>query len=90
MCTFGTTNRGAIDNIPLIRKVLSEKKESLREGQLEFSIHLDAAIYGPLINAVTPYKDWGIPQIVNTISISMHKFLGAPTVFGIFLSNKDF
>jgi len=47
-------------------------------------------MYGPIISLLSPYKDWNIPSLVDTISISAYKLLGTPYPFGILLTNEAY
>ncbi|MDB6081314.1 MAG: hdc [Chlamydiia bacterium] len=78
----GTTMKGAICDIPKLERILKER------GIKDVYIHCDAALFGIML----PYMD-GAPQInftapIDSISISGHKFLGAPMPCGIVLCKK--
>lgn len=67
----GTTQTGAIDNLPKIRSLLVEKVPT------HFSIHLDAALMGavlPIVNPFGPDMDYFNDMEVKTVAISGHKF----------------
>lgn len=79
--TWGTTKEGAIDPVKEITRLLKE------EGT-EYYCHLDAALYGgigktqisaPIINDLKSLN-------VNSVSVSLHKFLGASRANGILIS----
>mmetsp|Transcript_32107 Transcript_32107/g.53718 ORF Transcript_32107/g.53718 Transcript_32107/m.53718 type:complete len:600 (+) Transcript_32107:170-1969(+) len=86
---FGTTQTGALDDLPAVYKILVEKVES--RGVM-FSIHVDAALMGAVIPCTDPFgkvnyfKDFN----VNTIAISGHKFFGSVTICGICLTTDSF
>lgn len=84
--TIGTTFKGAIDN----RKAIGEFFATC--GLPAHYVHLDAALFGGYL----PYlKGEGVPQIFfdeipyDSISVSGHKFFGAPVPIGIFLMQKE-
>lgn len=79
--TWGTTKEGAIDPVKEITRLLKE------EGT-EYYCHLDAALYGgigktqisaPIISDLKSLN-------VNSVSVSLHKFLGASRANGILIS----
>jgi len=87
----GTTQTGAIDDIPSMKKILDEEVKA--KGN-DYFIHLDAASIGAVLPLLQPFG----PQITNyfddlgisTIAISAHKFFGSITVCGILLTTKEF
>ena len=81
LLTWGTTKTGAIDNVAEISKRLNDLK-------IEHYIHLDAAMYGGI-----PKNQKNAPVIPNldelgidSISVSLHKYLGAQSVNSIVLA----
>jgi len=42
------------------------------------------------MNIFSPYKEWRVPELVDSISISLYKILGIPHPFGIVLTNEDY
>jgi len=42
------------------------------------------------MNIFSPYKEWRVPELVDSISISLYKLLGIPHPFGILLTNEDY
>lgn len=79
--TWGTTKEGAIDDVKTIT-------DYLIENGVEYYCHLDAALYGGIgksqISApvITDLKGLN----VDSISVSLHKFLGAFRANGILIS----
>lgn len=81
--TFGTTKKGAVDDIYLIKKVLNELK-------IPHYIHVDAALYGGI-----PIKQNNAPKLafskldIDSISVSLHKYLGINRTNGVLLTKKS-
>ncbi|EIJ41099.1 PLP-dependent enzyme, glutamate decarboxylase [Beggiatoa alba B18LD] len=79
LLNIGTTMKGAIDNLEMVLSILQAK------GIQDFYIHCDAALFGmtlPFIPQAT-YPTFRYP--IQSLSISGHKFLGAPMPCGIVL-----
>lgn len=92
--TIGTTETGAIDNLPEIYKTL---EKFLEPRSIEYSIHLDAALTGAVLPLLKkPFgkpleKNLNVFQFgVKTIAISGHKFFGSNTICGVCLTNKAY
>lgn len=82
LLTWGTTKTGAIDNV-------EEIKKRLMELRIPHYIHLDAAFYGgiPKNQEEAPILD--LSKLgVDSVSVSLHKYLGNPKVNGVIISNK--
>lgn len=79
--TWGTTCAGATDNVVSI-------SNWLRENNIPHYIHLDSALYGgiPKNQLDAPLLPENISDYVDSISISMHKYIGLSKVNGILLS----
>jgi histidine decarboxylase len=81
---FGTTMKGAIDNIEHIIGI-TEKLN------IRFYIHCDAALGGMLL----PFME-GAPKIsfqdypIGSIAVSGHKFIGSPIPYGIVLTRTEY
>ncbi|MBL8159550.1 histidine decarboxylase [Candidatus Saccharibacteria bacterium] len=80
---IGTTVTGAIDDVDKIVEIL--KRNNIKN----FYIHCDAALSGMLL----PFMD-DAPQIsfekpIGSVSISGHKFIGAPYPCGIVVARKE-
>eukprot|EP00977_Amphora_coffeiformis_P015462 scaffold4511_cov171-Amphora_coffeaeformis.AAC.28 len=88
----GTTQTGAIDDLPTIHRLLVEKVKSRPAGGY-FSIHMDAALMGavlPIINPFGPNVDYFKDLGVKTITISGHKFFGSVSICGLLLTTEFF
>ena len=86
---FGTTIRGAKDDLPKVHEILTAKKEEVGEERMDFAIHMDGAFYGPLLNLISPYKEWKASRLFDTLSISLYKLIGAPYPSGVCLIELD-
>ena len=78
---WGTTCKGAIDDVKYITKFLIK-------NNIKYYCHLDAALYGGI-----PHNQLKAPVLknikklnINSIAISLHKFLGTSRVNGLLLS----
>jgi histidine decarboxylase len=83
----GTTQTGAIDNLPKIRSLLADKVTT------HFSIHLDAALMGavlPIVNPFGPDVEYFNDMDIKTMAISGHKFFGSVTICGLLLTTSSF
>ena len=80
---FGTTKMGAVDDIKVI-------KEYLVKQNIPHYIHVDAALYGGIgANQVnSPYIDFHDLNI-DSISISLHKYLGLHECKGVVLAKRE-
>lgn len=78
--TIGTTNRGASDNLPGVRRSLAATKARGTH------LHADAA-FGGLLAALAPRPiPWGFADGADSIAISGHKMIGCPVPCGIVLA----
>jgi histidine decarboxylase len=86
--TLGTTQTGAMDDLPRIYDLLLEKVQ--RRGQ-SFAIHVDAALMGACLPIRKPFGDVNLFQDfgVNTMAISGHKFFGSVTICGLCLAKSS-
>lgn len=85
LLTWGTTKEGAIDAVKEITDYLTQNK-------IEFYCHLDAALFGgisgnqnsaPTVNNLKELS-------VDSISVSLHKYLGASRANGVLIAlSKD-
>ncbi len=81
--TLGTTFHGAIESPQPVLELLE------RRHCREVHLHVDAALYGPMlcwIPGALPF-DFRLP--IHTLSFSGHKFLGAPIPCGLVLSHRE-
>ena len=79
----GTTVRGAVDDLDAVLLELS--KAGLSEEQ--FFIHCDGALFGlmmPFVRAAAPLVTFKKP--IGSISVSGHKFIGAPMPCGVVMT----
>lgn len=81
--TVGTTFHGAIEAPEPILDILESR------GCMEFHLHIDAALYGPMLPFIdgAPCFDFSLP--INSLSFSGHKFMGAPIPCGVVLCDKE-
>ncbi len=79
--TYGTTVKGAVDPVKRITERLTEKG-------IKYYCHLDAALYGGIAsNMKNAPKVGHISGLkIDSLSVSLHKFLGASRVNGILLA----
>ena len=80
--TWGTTKFGSCDDIWQIINMLK------KEGR-EYYIHVDAALYGGIPNNQTEAPILEINgEEINSISVSLHKYIGVPFVKSVLLSTR--
>jgi histidine decarboxylase len=79
--TWGTTCRGAIDEVKRIT-------DGLRERGIEYYCHLDAAHFGGIAKNQknAPYVEGLCELGVDSVAVSMHKFMGTARVNGVLLA----
>lgn len=81
--TWGTTKEGAIDDV-------KEITDYLKNEGIEYYCHLDAALFGGIdkrqLNA--PSITDVLSLNVDSVSVSLHKYLGASRANGILISLK--
>lgn len=79
--TWGTTCRGAVDEVKRIT-------DGLRERGIEYYCHLDAAHFGGIAKNQknAPYVENLSSLGVDSIAVSMHKFMGTARVNGVLLA----
>ncbi len=81
LLNWGTTCKGAIDDVHGIVSYLNEKG-------ITYYCHVDAALYGGIANnqenapAIRDIKSWGI----DSVSVSLYKYIGAARINGVVLS----
>lgn len=83
MLTHGTTQYGACDNV-------DEIVAFLKKNKIPYYIHLDAALYGGIPNNQTgaPIFTDGKARGINSICVSLHKYLGFPAVKSVFVATQ--
>ena len=79
LATIGTTGRGAIDDVPGIRRIASEV------GAGEVFVHADAAFGGPLAEFGRPRRPWSFADGADSVSVSGHKMVGSPVPSSVVL-----
>ena len=83
---FGTTEMGSCDDIEYILNVL-------RKNKIPYYIHVDAALYGGIPNNQRKSPSQKLKNIVelevDSISISLHKYIGLPKTNGILLAKNN-
>ncbi len=79
---IGTTMREAVDDIPKIQSLLADLAIP------SSYIHCDAALSGMTLPFMEDAPHFDFRNKVDSISISGHKFIGAPIPCGIVLANK--
>ena len=79
--TWGTTCRGAIDEVKMIT-------DGLKKLGIEYYCHLDAAHFGGIAKNQenAPYVENLSELGVDSIAVSMHKFMGTARVNGVLLA----
>ena len=79
--TWGTTCRGAVDEVKRIT-------DGLKERGIEYYCHLDAAHFGGIAKNQTdaPKVENPAELGVDSIAVSMHKFMGTARVNGVLLA----
>ncbi len=84
LLTWGTTEMGAIDNIEKIINILKIKK-------IPYYIHLDAAFYGGIPKNQDKAPIINIKSLnIDSISVSLHKFIGSSLTNGVVIWKKSF
>lgn len=83
VATIGTTSRGAVDDLPGLRRALA------KGGVSGSHLHVDAA-FGGLFAALAPRPaPWGFADGADSIAISGHKMIGCPIPCGIALARPQ-
>ncbi|MCC6123388.1 MAG: histidine decarboxylase [Pirellulales bacterium] len=78
----GTTVKGAVDDLPGIKKILHDLAIS------QYYLHVDAALSGMILPFVEHPQPWNFADGAHSISISGHKMIGAPIPCGVVLAKK--
>ena len=84
MANVGTTMRGAIDDIPRIRRILNE------QAVVNHYIHADAALSGMILPFVPDPQPFGFDAGIDSVSVSGHKLIGAPLPCGVVLTKRPY
>ncbi|MDO6737571.1 histidine decarboxylase [Wenyingzhuangia sp. 2_MG-2023] len=83
LTTFGTTMTEAKDDVSKIKNTL------IHYGIQDHYIHCDAALSGSYGVFVEPRVPFDFVDGVDSISISAHKFIGAPIPAGVIITKKS-
>lgn len=85
---FGTTFGPAFDDVVEIRRVLDE----LKNEDWRYAVHMDASFYGPTLPILKQYgEQTSLKELgVDTVAISLWKFLGVQVPCGVALSTRPF
>ena len=80
--SVGTTFHGAIESPVEVLNILE------RQGCKEYYLHIDAALYGPMLPFIegAPSFDFQLP--IHSLSFSGHKFLGTPIPCGLVFCDR--
>ena len=84
MVNVGTTMRGAVDNIPRIREILTDLAIT------SSYIHADAALSGMILPFVDDPQPYGFDAGIDSVSVSGHKMIGAPLPCGVVLTKRPY
>ncbi|GIW88388.1 MAG: histidine decarboxylase [Isosphaeraceae bacterium] len=79
---IGTTMKGAIDDLEGVNEILRDLAIGRRY------IHADAALHGMILPFVDRPQPWNFEAGIDSISISGHKFIGAPFPCGVVIARK--
>lgn len=79
---IGTTMRGAIDNLDTVKAILKGKAIA------RHYIHADAALSGMILPFAEDPQPFDFAAGIDSISISGHKFPGAPMPCGVVLARR--
>jgi histidine decarboxylase len=81
---IGTTLKGAIDNIALIKQRLS----AIGIARQDYYLHADAALSGMILPFVDNAPAFSFADDIDSISVSGHKMIGSPIPCGIVLAKR--
>ena len=84
MANVGTTMRGAVDDIPRIREIMSDLAVT------NSYIHADAALSGMILPFVDDPQPYGFDAGIDSVSVSGHKMIGAPLPCGVVLTRRPY
>ena len=84
MANVGTTMRGAVDDIPRIREILTDLAIT------NSYIHADAALSGMILPFVDDPQPYGFDAGIDSVSVSGHKMIGAPLPCGVVLTRRPY
>ena len=81
----GTTVRGAVDDLDRVLEVLSETGYTHEQ----FYIHVDGALFGLMLPFLADAPTATFSKPIGSISVSGHKFIGAPVPCGVVMCRKS-
>ena len=84
VANIGTTMKGAIDGLSIIREILDELAVP------NSYIHADAALSGMILPFVSAPQPHGIDAGIDSIAVSGHKLIGSPVPCGVVITRKDY
>lgn len=93
-CNIGTTVTGAVDSLRDILRVLNETGYS----RSDYYIHVDGALFGMMLPFVKKEEGAAPNSIpltlsfkhpIDSISVSGHKFIGAPVPCGVIITRRE-
>lgn len=77
LANIGTTMKGAIDNLDIIKRHLNDLNIS------DYYIHCDAALHGCFLPFIPDAPPFDFAAGIDSISVSGHKFIGSPIPCGV-------
>lgn len=83
---IGTTVRGAVDDLDRVLAILSKTGYS----EERFFIHCDGALFGLMIPFVKSAPMVTFKKAIGSVSVSGHKFVGAPVPCGVVITRKRY
>ena len=84
VANIGTTMKGAIDDLSIIRNILGDL------GVRNSYIHADAALSGMILPFVADSQPYGFDAGIDSIAVSGHKLIGSPVPCGVVITRKDY
>jgi histidine decarboxylase len=82
----GTTVKGAVDDLDGVLAILTECGYS----ESEFYIHVDGALFGLMLPFLKEGPSISFTKPIGSISVSGHKFIGAPVPCGVVMTRKSY
>eukprot|EP00884_Botryococcus_braunii_P012868 jgi/Botrbrau1/21582/Bobra.174_2s0076.2 len=82
----GTTVKGAVDDIDRVLQILEETGYS----EDRFYIHCDGALFGLMMPFIKQASRVTFKKPIGSISVSGHKFIGAPMPCGVVITRKRY
>mmetsp|Transcript_27038 Transcript_27038/g.50550 ORF Transcript_27038/g.50550 Transcript_27038/m.50550 type:complete len:425 (-) Transcript_27038:164-1438(-) len=82
----GTTVKGAVDDLDGVLATLTECGYT----EDEFYIHVDGALFGLMLPFLNEGPSISFTKPIGSISVSGHKFIGAPVPCGVVMTRKSY